>query len=207
MNKSSDILEVLVAADELNLQELVDYLQKYLVKNKSEWMEEHLEFTQKISSQSNNLLKLQEFCTNLLVQSSEKILKSFDFTTLSEKSLISIIKSDDLQMKEIEVWEHVLKWGLAQNPTLVPDPKTWSDDDFKIIKNTLQHCLPFIRFFSLSSKELTQKVRPYQKLLDQQLYEDLVDSYMDPDSEPNENILLPRNIKIDKIIDSKIVNS
>ncbi|GET51621.1 hypothetical protein GLOIN_2v1868410 [Rhizophagus irregularis DAOM 181602=DAOM 197198] len=30
---------------------------------------------------------------------------------------------DDLQMKEIEVWEHVLKWGLAQNPTLIPDPK------------------------------------------------------------------------------------
>src|SRR6266536_3158460 len=103
--------------------------------------------------------------------------------------------------------EHVLKWGLAQNPTLIPDPKTWSDDDFKIIKNTLQHCLPFIRFFSLSSKELTQKVRPYQKLLNQQLYEDLIDSYMDPDSKPNENILLLRNIKIDGVIDSKIVNS
>jgi hypothetical protein len=26
-------------------------------------------------------------------------------------------------MKEVEVWEHVLKWGLAQNPTLIPDPK------------------------------------------------------------------------------------
>ena len=29
---------------------------------------------------------------------------------------------------------------------------------------------------------------------------------MDPDSEPNENISPPRNIKIDGIIDSKIVN-
>jgi hypothetical protein len=41
----------------------------------------------------------------------------------SEKSLISLIKRDDLQMKEVEVWEYVLKWSLAQNPTLVPDPK------------------------------------------------------------------------------------
>ncbi|RIA80099.1 hypothetical protein C1645_839297 [Glomus cerebriforme] len=94
----------------------------------------------------------------------------------------------------------------AQNPTLIPDPDTWTDDDFKPIKNTLQYCLPEMRFFCLSSKELSQKVCPYQKLLDQQLYEDLINSYMDPDSEPNENILLPRNIKIDGIIDSEIVN-
>src|SRR5947207_6601799 len=136
-------------------------------------MEQHFEFTQQISSQSNNLLELQEFCTNLIVQSPEKILKSFDFTSLSEKSLISIIKRDDLQMKEIEIWEHVLKWGLAQNQTLILDPDTWSDDDFKTIENTLQHCLPLIRFFSLSSKEFSPKIRPYKKLLKRQLYEDL----------------------------------
>ena len=109
-------------------------------------------------------------------------------------------------MKEVEIWEHVLKWGLAQNSTFTPDPDTWSDDDFKTMENTLQHCLPLIRFFSLSSKELSQKIRPYKKLLKRQLYEDLSDSYMDPDSEPNENISPPRNIKIDGIIDSKIVN-
>src|SRR5581483_5514409 len=105
-----------------------------------------------------------------MTKSLQKILKSFDFTSLSEKSLISIIKRDDLQMKEVEIWEHVLKWGLAKNPTLIPNPETWSGGDFKIMKKTLQNCLPFIRFFSLSSKDLTQKVRPYRKLLNKQLY-------------------------------------
>src|SRR5947199_8091091 len=71
---------------------------------------------------------------------------------------------------------------------------------------TLHNCLLLIRFFSLSSKEFSQKVRPYKKLLRRQLYEDLSNSYLDPDSEPNENISLPRNIKIDGIIDSKIAN-
>src|SRR6266496_3298560 len=192
---TSDFFKVLAAADKLHLQELVDYLQKYLIENNSEWIEQHFEFTQQISSQSNNLLELQEFCTNLLVQSPEEVLKSFDFTSLSEKSLISIIKRDDLQMKEIEVWENVLKWGLPQNPTLIPDPATWTDDDFKTMENTLQHCLPLIRFFSLSSKEISQKIRPYKKLLKHQLYEDLSNSYMDPDSEPTDNISFPRNIK------------
>ncbi|CAB4412380.1 unnamed protein product [Rhizophagus irregularis] len=203
---TSDFLKVLAAADVLHLQELVDYLQKYLIENKSEWIEQHFEFTYQISLQSNNLLELQEFCTNLMAQFPDKILKSFEFTSLSEKSLISLIKRDDLQMREIEVWEHVLKWGLAQNPTLVQDPGTWTDDDFMAMKNTLQQCLSFIRLFSLSSKELVQKVRPYKKLLNHQLYEDLVNSYMDPDIKPAENILLPRNIVTDEIIDSKIVN-
>src|SRR5437667_361158 len=71
---------------------------------------------------------------------------------------------------------------------------------------TLQNCLPLIRFFSLSSKEFSQKVRPYKKLFNQQLYEELLNSYLDSDIKPNDNISLPRNIKIDGIIDSKIVN-
>src|ERR1043166_9193687 len=74
------------------------------------------------------------------------------------------------------------------------------------MENTLQHCLSFIRFFSLSSKEFSQKVRPYKKLLKCELYENLSNSYLDPDSEPNDNIPRPRNLKTDGIIDSKIVN-
>ena len=91
-------------------------------------------------------------------------------------------------MKEIEIWEHVLKWSLAQNQTLIPNPDTWTDDYFKSMENTLQHCLPLFRFFSLSSKEFLQKVCPYKKLLKRQLYEDLSNSHLDPDSEPTDNI-------------------
>ncbi|GBB85330.1 hypothetical protein RclHR1_01190006 [Rhizophagus clarus] len=210
-----NFLKILAAADKLCLQELVNYLQKYLIENNSEWMEQHFEFTQQISSQSNNLLELQEFCTNLMVKSPEKIFKSFDFASLSEKSLISLIKRDDLQMKEIEIWEHVLKWGLAQNPTLIPDPATWTDDDFKKMKVTLQNCLPLVRFFCLSSKEFSYKVRPYQKLLKNQFYEDLLNFYLDPDSVSTYNTLRPRNIisrsspleNTDQIIDSRIVDA
>jgi hypothetical protein len=202
-----EIFKILLAADELLLQEIVDYLRKYFIENKSEWMEQHFELIHRTSFQSNSLLEFQQFCTDFMAKSPEKIFKSLDFTSLPEKSLVQLIKRDDLQMKEVEVWEHVLKWGLAQNPTLLPDPDTWSDDDFKIMENTLQHCLPLVRFFSLSSKEFLQKVRPYKKLLKRQLYEDLLNSHLDPDSEATNNISFPRNIKIDGIIDSKIVNN
>ena len=88
---TSDLLKVLVASDELLLQELVDYLQKYLVENKSEWAEQHFELIHRISFQSNNLLQLQQFCTDFMAKSPEKIFKSLDFTSLPEKSLVQLI--------------------------------------------------------------------------------------------------------------------
>ncbi|RGB40682.1 hypothetical protein C1646_380537 [Rhizophagus diaphanus] len=72
--------------------------------------------------------------------------------------------------------------------------------------NTLQYCLPLIRFFSLSSEDFFQKVYPYKKLLEQQLYEELLGSYLDSNVEPSNNILLPRYKNINGIIDSIIVN-
>ncbi|GET01087.1 BTB/POZ protein [Rhizophagus clarus] len=119
-----------------------------------------------------------------MTKSPQKIFRSLDFTSFSEKPLVLLIKRDDLQMKEVEIWEHVLKWGLAQNPTLFLDPVTWTDEYFKMMKNTLRSCLPLVRFSSLSSEEFAQKVRPYKKLSEHQLYEDLLNSYLDPNIEP-----------------------
>ena len=126
-----------------------------MIESKSELLEQNFEFAQRISFQFNGLLKIQQFCADFMTKTPEKVFKSTYFTSLSEKSLIQLIKSDDLQMGEVEVWEHVLKWGLAQNPTLTPDPSTWSDDDFETMKTTLHNCLPLVRFFSLPSKEFS----------------------------------------------------
>ncbi|EXX60980.1 uncharacterized protein OCT59_029411 [Rhizophagus irregularis] len=202
-----NIFKILIAAEELLLQELVNYLQNYFIENKIEWLEQHFELVHRTTFKSNNLSEIQQFCIDFMAKSPEKIFKSLDFTSLPEKFLISLIKRDDLQMKEIEVWEHVLKWGLAKNQDLIPDPDTWTDENFKMMENALQNCLPLIRFYSLSSKEFLHKVRPYRKLFKQQLYENLLNSYMDPDIEPNDNnISLPRNIKIEGVIDTTIVN-
>ncbi|GBB91928.1 hypothetical protein RclHR1_01940005 [Rhizophagus clarus] len=205
--EASGILNILLAADELLLQELVDYLQNYLIENESQWMEQHFELIHRTSFQFTSLTLIQQFCTDLMARSPDKIFKSLDFTSLPEKSLVQLIKRDDLRMKEIEIWEHVLKWGLAQNQnhTLLEDPDTWSDDDFKTMENTLQHCLPFIRFFCLSSKEFLQKVHHYKKLLKHQFYEELLNSQLDPDSKPNDDVLLPRNIQIDSTIVNNLI--
>ncbi|GBC13715.1 BTB/POZ protein [Rhizophagus irregularis DAOM 181602=DAOM 197198] len=65
------------------------------------------------SFQSNSLLELQRFCIDCMTKHPQKMFKSLNFTSLSEKALVSLIKRDDLQMKEVEIWEHVLKWRLT----------------------------------------------------------------------------------------------
>ena len=61
-------------------------------------------------------------------------------------------------MIDIQVWENVLKWGIAQDPELPKDPSSYSKDDFNTLKNTLQQCIPFIKFFNLTPKEYLNKV-------------------------------------------------
>ena len=70
------------------------------------------------------------------------------------------------------------------------------------MENTLQHCIPLIRFFSLSSKEFLHKVSPYKKLLNHVLYKDLLNSYMNPDSEPNDS-----NISLSRLLIQKLLIS
>ena len=60
-------------------------------------------------------------------------------------------------MREIDVWENALRWGLEQNPTLLSIPESWSDDDVESMKNTLRGCLPFVRFFSIVIKRILEK--------------------------------------------------
>ncbi|RIA99045.1 BTB/POZ protein [Glomus cerebriforme] len=52
-----EIYEVLLAADEFLLQEIVDCLQNSFIENKSEWMEKHFELIYRTSFQSDSFIR------------------------------------------------------------------------------------------------------------------------------------------------------
>src|SRR5436309_4058054 len=107
------MLELQAITDLFCHQEIVDYLQYYIIERKIELMETHFDLIYRISFQSNILSNLQNFCINYIVEYPEKLLESIDFSLLSEEHMITIIKRDDLRLDEIKIWEYVLKWGLA----------------------------------------------------------------------------------------------
>src|SRR5437763_14589747 len=157
---TSVIIKILVAASELSLQELTAYLQSFLIENKANWMEQNFNLIYQTSFEDDSFLKLQKYCTDLTSKEPDKLFESPNFSSIPEKLLVSLIQNDNLQMSEIQVWEHVLKWGLAQNPELPSDPEDFSKEDFNVLKNSLQQCIPFIRFNNLTSDEFSTKVFP-----------------------------------------------
>ena len=160
----SDIFKFLEVAQEFSLQELVSYLQSFLIENKEKWMGKDFYLVYQESLKHNSFFELRQLCTDTITNEPERIFESSDFISIPEKSLIYIIQNDNLQISEVQIWEYVLKWGLAQNPELPSDHKSFSKDDFKTLKNTLQQCIPFIRFTNLTAKEFMEKVMPYGKI-------------------------------------------
>src|SRR5271154_2031328 len=173
-------------------------------------MEQNFNLTYQTSFENDSLFELQRYCTDLMSKEPDKILKSLDFVSIPEKSLISLVQNDNLQMSEVQVWEYVLKWGLAQNPELSSDPSNYSKDDFNALKKTIQQCIPFIRFYNFTSKEFLNKVYPYKKVLPKELRVELFKSFLDFDNKPSDKSR-PRGVEVSKVIstniDSKIISN
>ncbi|UZO02475.1 uncharacterized protein OCT59_020955 [Rhizophagus irregularis] len=187
---TSDIIKILISANELNLQELVSYLQLYIIKNNENWMEENFNLVYQTSFENNSFLELQNYCVDLISKGPDKILKSMNFSSIPEKLLISIVQNNNFQMSEIQVWKYVIKWGLAQNPELPTDPAIFSKEDFNVLKNTLQQLIPFIKFSNISSREFSEEVLPYKKILPKEFYKDLLKKFLNlhPDSKPSDDL-------------------
>jgi len=180
---TSDIIKILVAGSELGLQELITFLQSYLIENKEDWMELNFNFIYQTSFENDSFLELQKYCNGLISKDPDKILKSLDFSSTPEKLLVTLIQDNNLQMNEIQVWEHVLKWGFSKNPELPSDPTNFSKEDFNTLKNSLQQCIPFIKFYNLTSDEFSDKVLPYKKVLPKELYKDLLKYFLNSNNQ------------------------
>src|SRR5205809_3929040 len=145
-------------------------------------MEQNFDLIYQTSFENDSFLQLQKYCTDLISKEPNKIFNSPNFSSIPEKLLVTLIQNDNLQINEIQVWEHVIKWGLAQNPELPSDLTSFSKNDFNTLKNTLQQFIPFIKFHNLASKEFSRKLLPYRKILPKKLYNNLLEYFLKNDS-------------------------
>src|SRR2546421_13120732 len=126
----STILDFLVAADELVLETLIDYLQTYLIEKHSSDLQENFASLHQIVFEHDTFKKLHDFCATFAASQPEDIFKSNDFHSLKETLLLSILKRDDLAMDEVEIFEHVIKWGIAQI-SLPTKLEQWQNEHFQ----------------------------------------------------------------------------
>ncbi|RGB33295.1 hypothetical protein C1646_761894 [Rhizophagus diaphanus] len=208
INVESNLIELLIAADEMNLYELVDHLQQHIINLNHDWMVQNgVKLFNIISQHKGIFSKLEEYCNNIMNQEPELLIDSNDFWRLDDETLITFIQLDNLKMEEVNIWENLVKWGIAKNSTLSADMTTWGFDEYGILKKTLTKFIKHIRFFQMTPQEYYYKVRPLGKLLPKELEEDLLSYYIVPDCKLATKVLPPRKSQNNKRSESSIITT
>ncbi|RIB28858.1 hypothetical protein C2G38_1335058 [Gigaspora rosea] len=193
----------MLTAYEFLLEDLAKYLETHLIEAEAHWL--RLNFTRiyRKSFQNNKLQKLQKWCNDIVAKYPDKIFESEDFASLQENALVSLISRDDLQMEEVNIWNRVIEWGIAQNPGLLSDPESWSHENFLTIKTTLKNCFPHIRYFQMSSDDIVNNVEPYQQILEKNLWKDIIKKFMT--NQPISSKVLPPRIIFKPKLPTRVV--
>jgi len=175
------LLGLLSASDELILPALSEHVQRYLAFHQASWIKEHPLETLNAAFQHESWKELQNCCVSTICANPWMLFETPHFYHLDESILLSIIKKDELQMEESDIWYHILTWGIMQHTDLPDDLNDYTEEDFSNLKRTLSKFLPVIRFFNMSLEDFDTKVSPYRKLFPDELYEDILWHFLKPD--------------------------
>ncbi|RGB30587.1 hypothetical protein C1646_793610 [Rhizophagus diaphanus] len=199
-----EILELLMALDELNFHSLIPHVQEYLINHQDEFMQQNpIEILETVY-QHESFTDLWNYCLERICEEPEMLFNSDNFINLKAPLLKLILKRNDLALDEIEIWNNLLKWGIAKNPSISQDITKWSNEDITIIERSLHEFIPLIRFYYISSDDFLDKIYPLKELLPKDLADELVKFNISPNRKPNiDEIQPPRNPK--PIYDSTLI--
>ncbi|RHZ60507.1 hypothetical protein Glove_352g55 [Diversispora epigaea] len=195
------IFDLMMLADEFGFEELTEKLETLLIETKSSWLKVNFSLVYRSILSGNDFKDLKKFCHDIIANSPPLVFDAKDFTSLQESALVPLLERDDLQLEEIKIWEYLIEWGIAQNSNLPEELEKWTNENFLTLKSTLKQCLPLIRYFHIPSTYVWNKVKPYKKLLDKQLWDDLKQHLLAP-SQPTRSIIIlpPRSVVLTSAI-------
>src|SRR6185312_15785084 len=148
-------MRLLDGASKFELSDLLTAIETYLINQQNEWIQQNILTVHKYAA-STSLNKLLAYCNRILVSHPEIVLKSNDLAILPKETLITLLKNDELNMNEDDVWMSVIQWGTKQVPELElgSDPDDWPSNDIDKVKDIIADCIPHIRFFSITFSKI-----------------------------------------------------
>ncbi|GES90399.1 BTB/POZ domain-containing protein [Rhizophagus clarus] len=101
-----------------------------------------------------------------------------------------LLKCDDLELEEIELWEYLIKWGIENTDSILDDDSTkWTPMDFAELEKTLHNCIPHIRFFQMSPNDFGVVRAQFKEILPDDLIDDIFQYYLNPKSKLKYQVL------------------
>ncbi|CAB4420309.1 unnamed protein product [Rhizophagus irregularis] len=109
-----DVLNLLMVVDELNIHSLITYIQEYLIENQTEFLHQNPTGILETVYQHETFTDLWNFCLEKICEEPKILFNSDNFINLKAPLLELLLKRDDLNMDEIEIWDNLLKWCFTQ---------------------------------------------------------------------------------------------
>ncbi|RGB24643.1 hypothetical protein C1646_747715 [Rhizophagus diaphanus] len=191
-----EVLKLLIAVDELNIQQLITYIQEYLIEHQTEFLYQNPTGILETVYQHETFTDLWDFCLEKICEEPKVLFNSDKFIDLKAPLLEMLIKRDDLNMEEIEIWEGLLKWCFSQQ-NMINDPTKWSKEDIAKIERSLHRFIPLIRFYDINPADFFYKVYCYKEILPQDIIHNLLEFHIVPDIKPKTNVMSSRRPKLD----------
>ena len=108
------MLKLLIVVDELNIQQLISHIQEFLINHQTEFLHQNPTGILETVYQHETFTDLWNFCLEKVCEEPKILLNSDEFTKLKAPLLEVLLKRDDLNVDEIDIWESLLKWCLAR---------------------------------------------------------------------------------------------
>src|SRR5581483_12350946 len=147
---------------------------------------------------------LYNFALDLVCKYPRVIFESNEFLKMEEEFLIRLLKRDDLELEEFEIWEYLIKWGIENTDSILIDDSTkWNQNDFTELEKTLHNCIPHIRFFQMSPNEYEIVRSKFKNILPDGLDDEIISYYLNPNAKRLFEILPLR--ESEHLFNSKII--
>ncbi|GBC10277.1 hypothetical protein RclHR1_00950014 [Rhizophagus clarus] len=177
-----DISKLLIAVDELNIQPLIIHIQEFLTANPKFLYQNPVDILEMVYD-NERFTDLLNLCLEIICDEPEILFNSDKFINLRVPLLELLLKREDLNMNEIEIWENLLKWCFAQQ-NMENDPIKWNKEDIIKIEKVLQRFIPLIKFCDINSEDFFYKIYCYKEILPQELIHNLLEFYLVPNIIP-----------------------
>ncbi|RIA87225.1 hypothetical protein C1645_777761 [Glomus cerebriforme] len=175
----TQIIDLMIAADEMGLLEIINYIQNYILENsgiiKKDIVLLYNTFVKMHPSQ--HFGKLKKKIEKLLFNNPQLLFNMNDVYTLEESGIISLINSEHIKMREFDIWKRVLEWGISRTNIISREFSTWTKEEFIELNDSLRNVLPLIRFQEMSLKQFQDDSIIISSLVDSEVFKELLLSF------------------------------
>ncbi|GBC10238.1 hypothetical protein RclHR1_09460011 [Rhizophagus clarus] len=203
-NNKINLVDILIASDELELLEIYRQLEKRLLEDELLWKFPKDFIT--LYQYHDHFTNLYEIVLEFVCRNPKLIFDSKEFLEIEEDCLIHLLKCDNLKLEEIEIWDYLIKWGIKNTDSISNENLTkWTQMDFIELEKTLHNCIPYIRFSQMFPEVFNIIRKQYKSILPEGLVDDILQYFSDPNSKPSLKNL-PLRVSVYPL-DSKIINA